>query len=288
MERDSNSSEQGVDSPYPAGSSGPVAAGMGVKVVDSRGPLDMAALGLDKVRKKAREFAEERDWGQFHTPHNLLLALVGEVGELSEIFQWKGEVHHGCPELSTQEFEHLGEELADVLVYLVRLADVLSSGRDSSGRLQLTVEWGLQLTLLKRTEASEYQAPRDELFALVAEVGSLSEMFQTKPPRCLRPEGCVLPRSCIPGMSNRYSEDEILRENLRETIFERQRFPNTDIQSRCIIVGLQDVAVRLARLAKCCGVDLAAAVEDKMQKNAQKYPAALCRGSSAKYTAYAD
>ena len=277
MERDSRSSEEGVDSPYPAGSSGPVAAGMGVKVVDSRGPLDMAALGLDKVRKKAREFAEERDWGQFHTPHNLLLALVGEVGELSEIFQWKGEVHHGCPELSTQEFEHLGEELADVLVYLVRLADVLSSGRpvtrDSSGREY----WMLHLTFLKRTEASEYQAPRDELFALVAEVGSLSELFQVKLARV----GCVPPRSCIPGMSNRYSEDEI-------KIFERQRFPNTDDPSRCIRVGLQDVAVRLARLAKCCGVDLAAAVEDKMRKNAQKYPAALCRGSSAKYTAYAD
>ena len=278
MERDSRSSdslsEEGVDSPYLAGSSGPVAAGMGVKVVDSRGPLDMAALGLEKVRKKAREFAEERDWGQFHTPHNLLLALVGEVGELSEIFQWKGEVHHGCPELSTQEFEHLGEELADVLVYLVRLADVLSSGREF---------WMLHLRFLnevpggaKRTEASKYQAPRDELFALVAEVGSLSELFQAKRAQV----GCVPPRSCIPGMSNRYSEDEI-------KIFERQRFPNTDDPSRCILVGLGDVARRLARLAKCCGVDLAAAVEDKMRKNAEKYPAALCRGSSAKYTAYA-
>mmetsp|Transcript_16496 Transcript_16496/g.24843 ORF Transcript_16496/g.24843 Transcript_16496/m.24843 type:complete len:173 (+) Transcript_16496:85-603(+) len=70
-----------------------------------------------------REFAEERDWNQFHLPRNLLLALVGEVGELSEIFQWKGEVKPGCPSFKEEERVHLGEELSDVLLYLIRLAD---------------------------------------------------------------------------------------------------------------------------------------------------------------------
>ncbi|CAN4120882.1 unnamed protein product [Withania somnifera] len=70
------------------------------------------------------DFAKERDWGQFHTPRNLLLAMVGEVGELSEIFQWKGEVPSGLPDWEEKEKQHLGEELSDVLLYLVRLSDI--------------------------------------------------------------------------------------------------------------------------------------------------------------------
>lgn len=49
---------------------------------------------------------------------------VGEVGELSEIFQWKGEVARGLPNWGSDDKEHLEEELSDVLLYLVRLADV--------------------------------------------------------------------------------------------------------------------------------------------------------------------
>ena len=49
---------------------------------------------------------------------------MGEVGELSEIFQWKGEVPKGLPDWNVSEKEHLGEELSDVLLYLVRLADI--------------------------------------------------------------------------------------------------------------------------------------------------------------------
>lgn len=49
---------------------------------------------------------------------------VGEVGELSEIFQWKGEVPKGLPDWKEEEKEHLGEELSDVLLYLVRLSDI--------------------------------------------------------------------------------------------------------------------------------------------------------------------
>ena len=52
------------------------------------------------------------------------MALVGEVGELAECFQWKGEVARGLPEFSEPEKIHVGEELADVLIYTVRLADV--------------------------------------------------------------------------------------------------------------------------------------------------------------------
>ncbi len=53
-----------------------------------------------------------------------IVLQVGEVGELSEIFQWKGEVPRGLADWNEADKEHLGEELSDVLLYLVRLADV--------------------------------------------------------------------------------------------------------------------------------------------------------------------
>ncbi|KQJ99492.1 dCTP pyrophosphatase 1 [Brachypodium distachyon] len=92
--------------------------------VSCDGKVGAKAVSLEELRKKMSDFARERDWEQFHFPRNLLLALVGEVGELSEIFQWKGEVPKGLPGWDEAEKEHLGEELADVLLYLVRLSDM--------------------------------------------------------------------------------------------------------------------------------------------------------------------
>ncbi|XP_014676377.1 PREDICTED: uncharacterized protein LOC106816312 [Priapulus caudatus] len=77
---------------------------------------------MEDIRKIMASFVEERNWDQFHSPKNLLLALVGEVGELAELFQWR-EVKEGIPDWTDAERRHLGEELSDVLVYLVRLAD---------------------------------------------------------------------------------------------------------------------------------------------------------------------
>ncbi|KAL0416189.1 UNVERIFIED_CONTAM: dCTP pyrophosphatase 1 [Sesamum latifolium] len=81
-------------------------------------------VSLQELRDRLAEFARVRGWDQYHSPRNLLLALVGEVGELSEIFQWKGEVEKGLPNWSRDDKEHLEEELSDVLLYLVQLADV--------------------------------------------------------------------------------------------------------------------------------------------------------------------
>ena len=80
-------------------------------------------MQLEDVRLRQQQFAAERDWVRFHTPRNLVLALVGEVGELAEIFQWRGEVQVGLPEFSDKDKAHVGEELSDCLLYLVRLAD---------------------------------------------------------------------------------------------------------------------------------------------------------------------
>ncbi|KAB2599852.1 hypothetical protein ACFX13_012982 [Malus domestica] len=81
-------------------------------------------ISLKDLSKKLEEFAKARDWEKYHSPRNLLLAMVGEVGELSEIFQWRGEVDRGLPNWEESDKEHLGEELSDVLLYLIRLADI--------------------------------------------------------------------------------------------------------------------------------------------------------------------
>ncbi|GAB4860815.1 hypothetical protein Ancab_035977 [Ancistrocladus abbreviatus] len=81
-------------------------------------------VSLEELKNRLAEFARVRGWEQYHSPRNLLLALVGEVGELSEIFQWKGEVARGLPNWSPDDKEHLEDEISDVLLYLIQLADV--------------------------------------------------------------------------------------------------------------------------------------------------------------------
>lgn len=78
---------------------------------------------LEDIRRMQAEFTDERDWNKFHQPRNLLLAMVGEVGEVSELFQWKGEVAEGLPDWTVTEREQLAQELSDVLIYLVELAE---------------------------------------------------------------------------------------------------------------------------------------------------------------------
>ncbi|CAL8330380.1 unnamed protein product [Merluccius merluccius] len=77
---------------------------------------------FEEVRRLQAQFTDERDWRQFHRPRNLLLAMVGEVGEVSELFQWRGEAAEGLPDWTEPEREQLGQELSDVLIYLLELA----------------------------------------------------------------------------------------------------------------------------------------------------------------------
>jgi NTP pyrophosphatase (non-canonical NTP hydrolase) len=75
------------------------------------------------LRDSLRRFAEERDWDQFHSPRNLATALIVEAAELLEHFQWQTQSESERP--TTDDLTTIGEEMADVLIYLVRLADKL-------------------------------------------------------------------------------------------------------------------------------------------------------------------
>ena len=94
-------------------------------------------MTLDELTDALRAFAAERDWDQFHTPKNLAMALAGEAGELLAEYQWLTPQESLA--LDDQKQQAVADEMGDVLIYLVRLADV--AGIDlleaASAKLQL-------------------------------------------------------------------------------------------------------------------------------------------------------
>lgn len=78
---------------------------------------------LENIKLRLRQFAEERDWDQFHSPKNLSMALSAEVAEIVEHFQWLTEEQ--SRKLPQDKIDEVETELADTLIYLIRLADKL-------------------------------------------------------------------------------------------------------------------------------------------------------------------
>ena len=83
----------------------------------------MKKQDLDHLATCLREFANERDWEQFHSPKNLAMALTVETAELLEHFQWMTEGESEKP--SPKKRQQIQEEIGDVLIYLTRFADRL-------------------------------------------------------------------------------------------------------------------------------------------------------------------
>lgn len=79
---------------------------------------------LEQLRQRLRAFAAARDWGRFHDPKNLSMALAGEVGELVALLQWHTP-DQASRIMDTDVADDVRDELSDVFIYLVRLADVL-------------------------------------------------------------------------------------------------------------------------------------------------------------------
>ena len=78
---------------------------------------------LSQLQRRLQLFAQQRDWEQFHNPKNLAMAMAGEVGEVMEHLQWLSAEQ--CESLPEETHQALALELADVLFYLLRLADRL-------------------------------------------------------------------------------------------------------------------------------------------------------------------
>ena len=79
---------------------------------------------LEDLKERLSEFAEERDWDQFHSPKNLSMALIAEAAELIEHFQWLKEEESAL--IQGDKLEAVRMELADIQIYLIRIADKLN------------------------------------------------------------------------------------------------------------------------------------------------------------------
>ena len=97
----------------------------------------MPTDALTELRDDLRRFAAEREWDRFHTPKNLAMALSGEAGELIEHFQWlTAEESASLPAPVRAE---VALEMADVLLYLVRLADILDIDLAEAARRKIAI-----------------------------------------------------------------------------------------------------------------------------------------------------
>lgn len=95
--------------------------------------MNDSTTNVSELKKKVRDFVEARDWTRFHSPKNLAMSIAIEAAELMEILQWD-TVEEATEVMRTPESEHLEEELADVLIYCMSLAN--QTGIDVSSAIE--------------------------------------------------------------------------------------------------------------------------------------------------------
>jgi len=94
-------------------------------------------MDIEALQQKLAEFSAERDWERFHNPKNLAMALAAEAGELIEVFQWLSEADSLALNSAQRRAAEL--EIADVLIYLVRLADRLGVDLDAAVAVKMQI-----------------------------------------------------------------------------------------------------------------------------------------------------
>jgi len=114
---------------------------------------------IEILRNRLREFAKERDWDQFHTPKNLSMALIAEAAELVEHFQWvEGDKSHLLDDKVRPSVE---EEIADIFIYLVRIADKLGIDLYSAAERKIAINAGKYPADRVRGSAKKYTEYED-------------------------------------------------------------------------------------------------------------------------------
>jgi len=94
---------------------------------------------FSELISEIRAFADARNWEQFHTPKNLSMAIAGEAGELVAEFQWLTAAQSKLESLSSEKLADVELEIADVAIYLLRLADVLNVDLSEAVRKKLVI-----------------------------------------------------------------------------------------------------------------------------------------------------
>ncbi len=104
-------------------------------------------MNIEEIKDRLSRFAEERDWEQFHSPKNLSMAIAAEAGELLEIFQWLTEEQSIEIGNDDNEMALIRQEIADIFIYLIRLAD----------KLDVDIEQAIK----EKIELNELKYPKD-------------------------------------------------------------------------------------------------------------------------------
>lgn len=113
--------------------------------------MDIATLQAELAR-----FARDRDWEQFHSPKNLVMALAGESGELLEIFQWLTEQQSSELSEGDKAYARARDEIADIQIYLLRLADRMGVDLETAVREKIDRNARKYPVELSRGHATKY------------------------------------------------------------------------------------------------------------------------------------
>jgi NTP pyrophosphatase (non-canonical NTP hydrolase) len=113
---------------------------------------------LENLNRRLKAFARERDWEQFHSPKNLSMALIAECAELVEHFQWLSEAE--SKNLADEKKDRVAMEMADILIYLIRIAERLDIDLLDAARRKIVINekrYPADLTYGDARRASEYE-----------------------------------------------------------------------------------------------------------------------------------
>lgn len=113
-------------------------------------------MSIESLTAQLRDFAQERDWEQFHTPKNLAMALSGETGELLSLLQWLQDDKIAEWIRDPANRTALEHEMADVFGYLIRLADILEIDLENALREKILVNGQKYPVELSRGNATKY------------------------------------------------------------------------------------------------------------------------------------
>jgi len=116
-------------------------------------------MDIDQIKHQLREFAEARDWDQFHSPKNLASAISVEAAELLEIFQWLTEESSRTLDVNTRQ--KVEQEIADVFLYLIRLADKLDIDVMAAATRKINLNGAKYPVQLSKGNAKKYTEFKD-------------------------------------------------------------------------------------------------------------------------------
>jgi dCTP diphosphatase len=112
-------------------------------------------MSIENLQQQIRDFAIERDWEQFHTPRSLVMAMQSELGELAEIMQWIPDTEI-TEKWMLENRIRLAEEIADVYIYLLRLADVTSIDLETAVNTKIALNAEKYPVHLSKGNAKKY------------------------------------------------------------------------------------------------------------------------------------